>query len=114
MMVKKEVFGKTGLLDGKYFLYYEDADFCIRTKLKGYKIFYQPKAILWHKNAAATGGSGSALQDYYITRNRLIFGFKYANLKIKLALFKESLRILKNGREWQRRGGKMLEAATLV
>jgi len=103
MMVSREVFEKTGLFDENFFLYYEDADLSMRILKQGFKIIYEPKAILWHKNAAATG-SGSVLQDYYITRNRLIFGFKYAKKRVKFALFRESLKILLNGRKWQKIG----------
>jgi len=84
-----EVFKKVGLFDEKYFLYLEDMDFSIRAKKAGYKITYQPSAIVWHKNASSSGGSGSQLQDYYISRNRLLFAFKYAKIKTKLALLKQ-------------------------
>ncbi|MDP2649860.1 MAG: glycosyltransferase family 2 protein [bacterium] len=104
MLIKKEVFEKVGLFDDKYFLYYEDADLTMRTKRKNFKIMYVPKSIIWHKNAGSAGGSGSELQDYYITRNRLIFGMRYAPARAKFALLKESLKILLNGRHWQRRG----------
>lgn len=104
MLVKREVFEKVGLLDGKYFLYYEDSDLCMRVKRAGYKIMLAPKAILWHKNAGAAGGSGSPLQDYYITRNRLLFGIRYAPIRAKLSLIRESFRLLISGREWQKRG----------
>lgn len=104
MFVKKEVFEKVGMFDEKYFLYYEDSDYCMRLKKRGYKIVYAPSAILWHKNAGSAGGSGSKLQDYYITRNRLLFGFRYASLRSKLALFKESMMLLVKGRYWQIRG----------
>ncbi|MCL5069287.1 MAG: glycosyltransferase family 2 protein [Actinobacteria bacterium] len=103
MFVKKELFKKIGMFDNKYFLYYEDGDFSERAKKAGYKIIYTPKAYLWHKNAGSAGGSGSDLQDYYITRNRLLFGLK-APFRSKLALFKESLRLIINGRPWQRQG----------
>lgn len=103
MMVRRDVFEKVGLFDKSFFLYYEDADLSMRVKSKGFKIIYEPKAVLWHKNAAATG-SGSPLQDYYITRNRLIFGFRYAKKRVKLALFRESLKILLSGRSWQQIG----------
>ncbi len=106
MMVKREVFEKVGMLNENYFLYYEDSDFSLRAKKRGYKILYQPRAIIWHKNAASAGGSGSELQDYYISRNRLIFGYKYASLKVKTALFRESLKILAKGRPMQKQGVK--------
>lgn len=90
LMVKREVFEKIGFFDEKYFLYLEDMDFCVRAKRANFKIVYAPKAILWHKNAGATG-SGSALQDYYITRNRLLFASKYANLRTKIAVVRQIL-----------------------
>ncbi len=106
MMIKTEVIKKIGLFDSKYFLYLEDADFSIRAQKAGFKIYYQPTAIIWHKNAKASGGSGSSLQDYYFTRNRLLFGMRYAPLKTKFALLRESLKLLVTGTKWQKRGVK--------
>ncbi len=103
MMIKKDVLESTGLFDEKFFLYYEDADLSLRVKKKGFQILYVPKALLWHKNALSTG-TGSPLQDYYITRNRLLFGFTYASIRVKLALFRESIRLLVSGRKWQKIG----------
>lgn len=90
LIVKREVFEKIGLFDEKYFLYLEDMDFCVRAKKAGFKIIYAPQAILWHKNAGASG-SGSALQDYYITRNRLLFAAKYAKFRTKIAVVRQAL-----------------------
>ena len=104
LLLKREVLEKVGFFDDRYFLYYEDGDLQERIKKHGYTIIFSPKAKLWHKNAASSGGSGSPLQDYYITRNRLLFGFLYAPNRTKLALMRESLRILAKGRVWQRRG----------
>ncbi|MCR4325029.1 MAG: glycosyltransferase family 2 protein [Candidatus Curtissbacteria bacterium] len=89
MFVKREVFEKVGLFDNKYFLYLEDMDFSVRAKKNGFKIIFEPRAILWHKNAGSTGGSGSKLQDYYITRNRLLFSTKYAKLRTKIAVLRQ-------------------------
>lgn len=91
VFIKKEVFEKIGFLDEKYFMYYEDTDFCIRAKKMGFKILYFPKSIVWHKNAGSSS-SGSKLQNYYINRNRLIFGFKYAGFKAKFALLRQYLK----------------------
>ena len=96
MFVKREVFEKIGLFDERYFLYLEDMDFCVRAKKAGFKIMYEPKAIVWHKNAQSAQGSGSKLQDYYITRNRLLFAFKFAKLKTKIAVFKQTLLVWQN------------------
>jgi len=101
MLVKSEVFKKIGYFDEKYFLYLEDLDFCVRAKKAGFKIVFEPKAIAWHKNAASAGGSGSSLQDYYITRNRLLFAFKFARFRTKIAVLKQVLfEISKPVRRW--------------
>lgn len=105
MFIKSNVFEKIGFFDEKYFLYYEDIDFCLRAKQKTEKILYSPAAFLWHNNTG-TKTSGSSLQDYYLTRNRLLFGFRYAPLRSKLALLKESLITLVKGKNWQKKGVK--------
>ncbi|MCL4417443.1 MAG: glycosyltransferase family 2 protein [Actinobacteria bacterium] len=105
-MAKKEVFKNAGFFDDDYFLYYEDNDLSQRAKKMGFECYYQPKAVLWHLNAGSAGGSGSKLQDYYITRNRLLFGFRYAPIRARIALLKEGLRLLISGREPQKQGVK--------
>lgn len=102
-LVRKEVFKEIGLLDNKYFLYYEDADFCLRAKKKGWQVFYFPKAKIWHLNAGSSG-CGGELQDYFTTRNRLLFGFRWASLRSKIAILREGCRTFFGGRKWQKRG----------
>ena len=104
MLIKKEVFDKIGLFDEKYFLYLEDLDLSTRAKKAGFKIFFEPSSIVWHYNAGSTGGSGSELQDYFITRNRMLFGFKYSSLRARIALMRESIRFLMSGRKAQKIG----------
>ena len=91
MMVKKEVFEKIGLLDEKFFAYLEDLDFCLRARRAGYKFLYVPQSVIWHKNAGSSG-VGSDTHQYYMTRNRLLVGFRYAPMRTKLALAREALR----------------------
>ena len=106
MLFRSDVIRKTGVFDEKYFFYYEDSDLNERVKKKKYTVLYVPKATVWHKNAGSTGGSGSTLQDYYITRNRLLFGISYAPFRSKIALLKESLKLAMQGRPWQKIGVK--------
>lgn len=103
MLIKKSLIEQIGMFDDVYYLYYEDADLCLRIQKAGYKIVYEPKGKLWHLNAASSG-TGSELHDYYLTRNKIIFNLKYAGLKTKMAILKEALRLFFKGRKWQRRG----------
>lgn len=104
LLIKKEVLDQLAGYDEKYFLYFEDAELSERTKKAGFKIMYAPKAVIWHKNAQSSGGSGSSLQDYFITRNRLLFAVRFAPLRTRLALLRESIKLMLFGRPWQRRG----------
>lgn len=88
LFYNKKVIDKIGFWDEGYFLYFEDSDFCERAKKAGFKLFYNPKIIIWHKNAQSTGGSGSPLHQKYQKKNRLIFGLKYAPWRTKLHLIK--------------------------
>lgn len=87
----KKVVGKIGLWDENYFLYFEDSDYCERARRAGFKLIYNPKIVIYHKNSQSTGGSGSPLQVKYQRRNRLIFGLKYAPLRVKAHLIKNYL-----------------------
>jgi len=103
MLIKREVFEKIGLFDQKYFLYFEENDFSQRAKKAGFKLYFAPKAVIWHLNAGSSA-PGSGLHDYFLTRNRLLFGWHWAPFRSKAALIKESFRILVGGRPWQKTG----------
>lgn len=93
MLVKSEVFKKIGFFDKNYYMYLEDVDFCQRAIKSGFTLAYVPEAIIWHVNSGSSS-SGSLLQDYFISRNRLIFSMKYANIRAKFALIRESIKII--------------------
>lgn len=64
MLVKREVFEKIGLFDERFFMYFEDADFCTRAKKEGFKIKVNPHVIIDHLLAASIGrGSGKAISN---------------------------------------------------
>ena len=101
-MVKREVLEKTGMFDDSYFAYFEDSDFSKRVLDAGYKIYYNGSTSISHKVSQSTG-TGSSLTDYYITRNRLTFGFKYASARTKFALWRQTMGQLTFGRSAQRK-----------
>ncbi|MGQ9847605.1 MAG: glycosyltransferase family 2 protein [Bacteroidales bacterium] len=71
MLIKSEIFHKIGLFDEDFFLYVEDADFCVRTKKEGYRIFVANTSTIYHKVSNSTSIVNSPLPLYYMTRNRL-------------------------------------------
>lgn len=72
MMVPKKVIDEVGPMPEEYFLYYEEFDWCEMMKKAGYKIYYQPNALVCHKVSASIG-QNSTLKTYYLTRNRILF-----------------------------------------
>ncbi len=88
MIFDQKVIDKIGFWDEKYFLYFEDADYCERAKHNGISLYYDPSLVIWHKNAQSTGGPGSPIHRKYQKINRLRFGLKYAPLRTKLHLLK--------------------------
>lgn len=77
MLIPSNVFQKIGLMDEKIFMYFDDTDYCVRLQDAGYKIVYNPDAVLWHKVSSSTGGEKSKIQVYYTTRNHFYFIKKY-------------------------------------
>lgn len=55
ILVKREVISHIGMLDESYFIYGEDADWCLRAARAGYTIIYEPRARVWHKVSASSG-----------------------------------------------------------
>ncbi len=92
MMIRSEVFDRIGLLDDRFYLYLEDLDYSLRAKKAGFRLVYDPSSMLWHVNAGSSGRPGNPLHEYYMTRNRLLVGFRYAPVRTKFALFREALR----------------------
>lgn len=56
LMVRREVYEETGLLDPSYTIYCEDVDFCLRAAEAGWKLYYVPAAKVWHKVSSSSGG----------------------------------------------------------
>jgi len=88
MVFDKNLIEKAGEMDVSYFMYYEDADWCQQVLKAGCACIYDPRIVIWHKNAQSTGGSGSTFHQKYQRRNRLKFGLRYAPIKTKMHLLK--------------------------
>lgn len=84
LFARTEVFHDIGFFDPRFFLFWEESDFCFRAKQKGYDILFCPKAKLWHKVSASFTG-GKPHTTYFWWRNRLLWMEK--NLKKRTFLF---------------------------
>jgi GT2 family glycosyltransferase len=71
-LFKKEILKKVGYMPELYFLYYEELDWSVRIRQAGYKLYLEPKALIFHKGSQSVGME-SPLKAFYMTRNRLLF-----------------------------------------
>lgn len=72
MLIHRSVFDDLGFMDEKYFVYYDDTDFCLRAGQRGVPIWFCPQAKLWHKVSSLTGAL-SPFMLRYCTRNKIYF-----------------------------------------
>lgn len=55
MLIRRQVFDSVGLMDEKYFLYYEETDFCLQAKRSGWECWYVPQSRVMHIAGQSTG-----------------------------------------------------------
>ena len=109
LLVKKEVFQDVGMMDEKYFVYFDDTDFSYRVLKDGrHKLFYFSDTKFYHKVGSLTKSVEKEKKreyrgDFFIkqnTRNHIYFlkkiGSIYAYLFILFLFFKNNLRFIIN------------------
>jgi GT2 family glycosyltransferase len=77
MLVRREAVRKAGLMAEHFFLYYEELDWCERIRKSGYRIWFEPAALIFHKESVSVGGK-SALKEFFMNRNRILFVRRHA------------------------------------
>ena len=77
VLFRPDYLDDVGLLDERFFMYYEDTDMAWRGRARGWRYRYVPDAVLRHVHAA-TSVEGSPLFHHYVERNRLVMLTKNA------------------------------------
>lgn len=70
ILVRREAIEQAGMLDRKFFIYWEETEWCIRISHAGWKIISVPQAHIWHKGVNRNYQPKPST-TYYTTRNRL-------------------------------------------
>ncbi|HUH34182.1 MAG TPA: glycosyltransferase family 2 protein [Daejeonella sp.] len=47
-LTRTDILRKTGVLEEKFFIYYEDVDLSFRIKKAGYRLMYHPESVIYH------------------------------------------------------------------
>lgn len=100
MLVSIETIRQFGMMDERYFLYYEEIDWAKQLSNAG-KMVVATRSIVFHKEGASIGTSSrskrSLISYYYLARNLVIFYRKNYPLLLIFAVlrnFREALRAL--------------------
>ena len=70
LLATRSAWERVGLLDERYFIYGEDADWCLRARAAGFELLFVPTARLWHK-VSSTTGAASYFKIYQRSRANL-------------------------------------------
>ncbi len=77
-----------GYFDRHFFAYIEDTDLSIRARLRGWKIMYEPRAVVYHKVASTTKKMSYMFRRYHSGRNRIFSAIKNYPLRFWLPAVK--------------------------
>jgi GT2 family glycosyltransferase len=84
MLIRRETFDRLGGFDERFFLYWEDADFCKRAAQAGWSTWYAPVSEVVHRTAAASRHAPvAALAAFHVSALR--FHWKHGGFTARLA-----------------------------
>jgi GT2 family glycosyltransferase len=81
VLIKKTLLDSVGFLDNRFFVYYEDADFCWRVRTANFRIRLKPEAHIWHIVSASSGGQHSPNERYWMAHSSVQYYAKHAHGK---------------------------------
>lgn len=72
MMVSRQALQDAGPMTEIYFLFYEELDWSAQLRKAGYRLWYEPAAVVYHKESM-TAKRGSPMREFYLSRARVLF-----------------------------------------
>jgi len=76
LMIRRKVVDSIGMLDERFFMYGEELDWCLSTKMAGWKVMYYPDAeIIHYKGECSKSNSMNATFEFY--RSMYLFHKKH-------------------------------------
>lgn len=79
VLIRRELLENVGRFDPAYHpAYGEDTDLCQRAKRAGYRLVFEPKATVWHRISAFSGGGITALKVQLRLQHEMLFFRRYA------------------------------------
>lgn len=79
MLLPRSTFTQIGNLDERFFLYYEDIEFCHRMYKAGLPLYYYPNSLVQHLHGASGGFTGH-LNSPLLASSKIYFGDFYSTM----------------------------------
>ena len=87
ILIARPAIENAGLLDEGFFHYWEETEFCLRLRKKGWSLAAAPQSRILHKVAASTGGNNLILDRYFTTSGLRILRLHSAVPHVAMFLF---------------------------
>ena len=84
-LVRKSVFDSLNGFDERFFVYFEEVDFSLRAKQKGFTSYYLSDVSIFHKGGGTTE-QVKLLRLFYSLRSKILYGLKNFNFSQALSL----------------------------
>lgn len=91
LFVPTALIRSVGMFDERFFLNYEETDWCYRARRRGASCFVVKSALTYHKGSASLGPVSGPMQAYFLQRNELLFAEKNASKLQLLRAYKKAL-----------------------
>ena len=77
LLASRRAWQEVGSFDESLFCYAEDLEWSLRAQRLKFKLFYEPRAVVWHRESFSTlSNKWQASQAYYSTRNPMVVMWK--------------------------------------
>lgn len=94
LMIRRDALKEVGLMDERFFLYFEDVDWCYRMKKGGWKVYYLPEArMIHHHQRHSAKGVLNKTKLYHLT-SMLHFYAKWGNVAFFLKKYRAVLAMM--------------------
>ncbi|MGB9911230.1 MAG: glycosyltransferase family 2 protein [Microgenomates group bacterium] len=93
MLISRKTIKKIGLFDERYFMYFEDLDYCRRVKKAGLKIYYLPTVKILHHHGQSAKKVGDQARKWLVKSSKIYNGI----IKYWLLTF-----IIWSGQKWRK------------
>ncbi len=115
MFVNRKFVEEVGLMEDGYFLFYEEMDWILRGREKGWSLGYCPKAIVYHQESTTIKGRNPRKMKkiiyFFSMRNKIVFTKRFYPRFLPLVyirLLYQAIKEMAKGQIW--RSGLILKA----